>query len=256
MLKRTYGWRRPKVDPRSYSYTGRLHEQAALPKATNNIIYHGPIYDQGQEGGCVGHSCIEILDFLGNKHKRQHPMLSRQMAYADARRIDPGTLPLTDSGSSLHAGLQGLVKWGVSPESVWPYTTADMDVVPTLKAYQAAAAYKVLKYEQLRTEQAMLSCMANGYGFIAGIDCFNGIDSDQAYETGVIPMPGPNEDPIGGHAIFLCDFDLTHWRYTFQNSWGPWGATINGVRGFGYLPMKYAEKYMSDCWAVYIDAGV
>ena len=87
-----------------------------------------------------------------------------------------------------------------------------------------------------------------------GISVYESFMSDQATATGIIPMPGANEQLLGGHAIDLVGFNDAMLingvagAFIFKNSWSnAWGAA-----GYGFLPYAYVANtnLASDCWAI------
>ena len=76
---------------------------------------------------------------------------------------------------------------------------------------------------------------------------FPGIESMDAIKTGVVPLPGPNEQTIGGHALVLVGYQDDQKRFIFRNSWGTWGDG-----GYGYIPYEYVLNPMlaGDFWVI------
>ena len=61
--------------------------------------------------------------------------------------------------------------------------------------------------------------------------------------TGRVPMPGPNEALLGGHAVLAVGYDDAAGVFLIRNSWGSsWGQ-----RGYGAMPYAYlADGNLSD----------
>jgi C1A family cysteine protease len=71
---------------------------------------------------------------------------------------------------------------------------------------------------------------------------FESFESDEAARTGIIPMPKPGEQQLGGHALLCVGYDDDRESYIFQNSWGSdWGN-----KGFAYIPYQYMETLADD----------
>jgi C1A family cysteine protease len=79
---------------------------------------------------------------------------------------------------------------------------------------------------------------------------YEGFESDKAQATGHIPMPGPQEGLLGGHALMCCGYKDSVWYagggyLIVKNSWG----TGFGDKGYVFLPYAYGDpKLMSDLW--------
>jgi C1A family cysteine protease len=83
---------------------------------------------------------------------------------------------------------------------------------------------------------------------VFGFECYSGLDSDQAEETGYIPMPRQGEDPIGGHCVVAVGYDDATRRFKIRNSWTEeWGD-----KGYGYMDYEYVidPTKSSDLWTV------
>jgi C1A family cysteine protease len=66
---------------------------------------------------------------------------------------------------------------------------------------------------------------------------------------GVIPMPEPGCQFLGGHAICIVGFDRRNRMFKFANSWG----TQWGDRGFGHIGYPILQALLMDAWGM-IDA--
>jgi C1A family cysteine protease len=51
-------------------------------------------------------------------------------------------------------------------------------------------------------------------------------------DTGITPIPNPDEQSEGGHEVLCLGYNLTNHRALIQNSWGDgWGE-----RGYFWMP--------------------
>lgn len=67
--------------------------------------------------------------------------------------------------------------------------------------------------------------------------CFESTNCLTAQTTGIIPLPEPDEDIVGGHAVCITEYSTANQWFKFKNSYGVgWGDS-----GYGYLPFKYFE---------------
>ena len=72
--------------------------------------------------------------------------------------------------------------------------------------------------------------------------------SDEVAKTGIVPMPGPDDAPEGGHAILGVGYDDSKEALIIRNSWG----TEWGLKGYFYMPYAYITypNLASDFWTI------
>ena len=63
-------------------------------------------------------------------------------------------------------------------------------------------------------------CLASGYPFVFGFTVYESFESPQVAKTGIVPMPGPTEKVVGGHAVVCVGYDDTKQQFIVRNSWG------------------------------------
>ena len=66
---------------------------------------------------------------------------------------------------------------------------------------------------------------------------------------GIIPMPDPGCEFLGGHAICIVGFDRRDRMFKFTNSWG----TQWGDHGFGHIGYATFQALLMDAWGM-VDA--
>jgi len=150
-----------------------------------------------------------------------------------------------------------LNKTGVAPEPDWPYNIDYFTQVPPAIAMEDAGKYRVGSYSRLVASSSYLNCLAAGYPFILGFECFESIDSEQLARTGVMPYPDPRQEQVvGGHAVLVIGYDLnfkksktfkasgvdpmlvSNQALLIRNSWGnEWG-----INGHFFMPLDYATN--------------
>jgi C1A family cysteine protease len=94
----------------------------------------------------------------------------------------------------------------------------------------------------------MKACLAEGFPFVFGFTCFSGLDSVDTAQHGILPMPAPNEAPLGGHCVVAVGYDETARYFRCRNSWSPsWGDS-----GYFYMPFEYLARpdLASDFWTI------
>ena len=149
------------------------------------------------------------------------------------------------------------------PESLWPYdaTPAGPDGTwppdappaeqPPTTLYADALKNKAISYHRIvQDANDMKVCLAQGYPFVAGFTVYESFESPEVAKTGVVPMPKPNENTVGGHAILVVGYDDSKSAWLVRNSWG----TGWGIEGYFWMPYPYFEnrQLSSDFWTLRI----
>jgi Papain family cysteine protease len=248
---RYYGWKRDRPDDRDRFLIDHVELPEAVPAAvdlrtTGNLA--DPVFDQGQLGSCTANAIAAALMYV-QRATRLPEFVPSRLALYYAERVIEGT-PDQDSGAELRDGLKVVAgQPGYVAEAEWPYDVARFAVAPPAAVVADEAKDRATKYMRVDVDlHQMKAALAAGFPVVIGFDVFQGIESDQAAQTGEVPMPGPGEQPIGGHAVLLVGYDDARQRWTFRNSWGPgWGDA-----GYGYLPYGYVDdpSYATDFWVI------
>lgn len=210
------------------------------------------VYDQGQLGSCTGHAGAEAAKWVMNL--RFEP--SRLFLYYAVRMIE-GTVEL-DSGAEMRAVCDALHKYGICPESYWPYDISKFAKKPTKKACTSAEKYKIAEYATFDgdtiddTRQIRAYLARRELPVLIGIDVYSSFESGEVADTGVVPMPDTAaEQYFGGHAVLIVGYDDTQKVLIVRNSWGDgWGD-----KGYFYLPYDYVTKKLAyDTWTISAEA--
>lgn len=230
----------------------------------------GPVRDQGPEGSCTGQLKAEYRDWMYRKlyafekDKSVPPdqfVASAAFAY-QTNLIADGDLG-GDCGSSIHQTFVTLDEFGCCLQGEEPYTGTDYTARPTPQQYTEALVYKGGPYHCVSDLNDVKSCIASGYACGFGIDVYDSFEGEDLAKTGFMPMPGPNENLLGGHAQLGVDYDDTVLfpdgsigGVLVQNSWGSkWGLSAPGRsdRGFYWMPYGYfAAGHVSDIWMMHL----
>jgi C1A family cysteine protease len=94
----------------------------------------------------------------------------------------------------------------------------------------------------------MKGCLASGYPFVFGFTVYSSFEGAKVAQSGIVPMPGSAEKPIGGHAVLAVGYDDDTREFLVRNSWGPgWG-----IKGYFKMPYAYltAPKLATDFWTI------
>jgi C1A family cysteine protease len=244
--KRGYGWMPDLPDQRDFKYAAVYRIPAKLPKSIDLRPTCSPVDDQGQLGSCTANALAGALEFLEVKDKVPYTDLSRLFIYYNERVIEHSVR--SDSGAQLRDGIKTLAKQGVCAESVWPYNIARFRIKPSSKCYKLALNHRIISYQRLLTLDEMRSCLADGFPFVFGFTVYESFESQQVAQSGVVPMPQPNERVVGGHAVMAVGYDDSQNRFVVRNSWG----TGWGMQGYFSMPYDYLSnlRLSSDFWTI------
>lgn len=210
-----------------------------IPKAYEAI-------NQGQLGSCTANAIAFAYAFDEIKQQNDEQFFpSRLFIYYNERLIG-GTVN-EDSGASFAEGMQCLKEYGVCPETNWPYHISKYTDKPPQNLYQEALLSKAKKYLivdltpyksiELKTDHVK-KVLLSGLPIVIGIEVYSSFESEEVANTGIVPMPTPSEQLLGGHAVCIVGFDDNKQAYLCKNSWGyNWG-----LKGYFYLPYAYVAN--------------
>ncbi len=213
----------------------------AIVESTKASVDYSPeikrVRDAGPEGSVVGQALATALEFQIAKATHHDEQISARYIYYVAR-IPPQS---TDSGAVIADGIRALTKEGAVEESVWPYVAGQYAAKPPA-AVRSAKRFRITNAKEIKGLNALKNALVANGPVVAGIPVYPSAMQDIPAKTGVLPLPGPKEKLIGGHAVVIVGYDDKQKRVKFVNSWGSaWGD-----HGFGYLSYEYVEKYMSE----------
>lgn len=240
-----WGWKRDLYDPRDIPFKAvRLGLVNIAP-----VVYliNPPVKNQGDLGSCVFNGIVEEMESVMIANDTIPPVkLSRLFAYYDYR-MQTGQIN-DDNGAFPRDALKSIAKDGICLESTWPYDVAKFAEKPPDSCWPEAQKYKITSYHTLDTLQDMLECVAEGWPFGCGVTVYKSFMSDEVAKTGIVPMPAPGEECIGGHYVFFSGYDQHKKVFHGQNSWGEdWGNGGRFTIPFDYLAN---DKLCDDHWTV------
>lgn len=246
-FKFKYGWKPDLPDHRDLYYV--RHEGVGAPPILDLSPNFSKPYDQGQLGSCTANAIAGAMQSEDIKNKTAYATMipSRLFIYYNERSIE-GTVS-QDSGAEIRDGFKSIASQGACDEKLWWYNVAKFTAKPNKTCYADALKHKAITY--LRVNQDLTdikACLVAGFPIVFGISVYDSFESDAAAKNGVIPMPAPNEENLGGHAIVIVGYDDTKKLFKFRNSWG----TSWGDKGYGYLPYAYvlSSDLASDFWTI------
>jgi C1A family cysteine protease len=206
-----------------------------------------PVYDQGQLGSCTANAIGGAIDYQRRQEKQTPFVPSRLFIYYQERVIE-GTVK-QDAGAEIRDGMKAVHNLGAPDEKLWPYRISKFTTKPSLTAYKAALKDIVSSYSRVNQVIGTIKgALAQKKPVVFGFTVYDGFESDVVSKTGVLNMPQPGEQVLGGHAVLAVGYDDYKKRVLVRNSWGAdWGIA-------GYFTMPYAyildSDLSSDFWVV------
>ena len=242
---RKYGWKRDTHDTRDFMYAPM---PMVLPPKVDLRPSCPPVLSQDQLGSCTSNALASSHHFDQIKQNILNQMdPARLMIYYNERAME-GTIN-EDSGAMLRDGIKTLATYGVCSETMWPYDVSQFTVKPTPACYESALNYKIVQYQRLvQSLVSFKTCLAQGYPFVFGFSVYASFEGDTVAKTGVMTMPEPNEECLGGHAVMCVGYDDARQCFIIMNSWGSsWGD-----QGFFYMPYEYMTRtdLANDFWTI------
>ena len=244
--KHSFGWVADLPDHRDKMYGAVRKVPAVLPPSVDLRPTCSPVEDQGELGSCTANALVGALEFLEDKDKVPYEDLSRLFIYYNERVIEHTVK--SDSGAQIRDGIKSLASKGVCSEKCWPYDISKFTVKPSHPCFGEASKHKITSYFRIRTIDEMRTCLAEGYPFAFGFSVYESFESQEVAQTGIVPMPQPNEQQIGGHAVVAVGYDDSTKRFIVRNSWGDtWG-----MKGYFSLPYDYLanNNLAEDFWTI------
>jgi C1A family cysteine protease len=257
--KRVYGWKRDLPSHHdNFLQVAHPTKSAKFPPAKflGNLP---PVYDQGQLGSCTANALAGCFEFEQVQQGLKDFMPSRLFIYYNERTLE-GTVG-TDSGAALSDGIKVLTQSGVCSENLWPYDISKFSVKPPSSAFDDASGHQVVASKRVPMNIEGFKTMINmGYPVSFGFTVFSYMESEEMAKHGILKMPGPREQPLGGHAVVCVGYsdnmksaDGKHTGFLkIRNSWGPdWGIEANGSKGYFWMPYDYVRAQLcSDAWVI------
>ena len=199
-------------------------------------------------GNCTANALAGAYEFEQMKQKeKNYAMQSRLFIYYNERAME-GTIK-SDAGAALRDGIKSLNTQGTCPESMWAYNINKFATKPPCNCYTIALKNEIKQYLSVNnTLTDIKQCLAQGYPIAFGISVYSSFMSDEVAQTGIVPMPQPNDSLEGGHAILGVGYNDSKNALIIRNSWG----TGWGLKGYFLLPYAYitTPNLASDFWTI------
>jgi C1A family cysteine protease len=171
--------------------------------------------------------------------------------YYNARKIE-GSIR-QDSGATIRDAVKAAVQFGVIPEAELPYNVAHFTKRPTRKMYVDAKRFQVLEYLRVINAgtsglNAIKTCITAGYPIVFGATLYESFEQPGPGADGMIPMPKPGEQVLGGHCQCIVGYDDKKQAFLIANSWGTGWA----LHGYEWMPYAYLTNtnLADDFWTL------
>lgn len=254
MIKRVYNLKVERLDSCKLCLM-KLPISNKLPGVINLRNQMPPVYDQASLGSCTAQAFCGLIAYVQPSFNA-----SRLFLYYCERVL--GKTVDIDSGATLSDGIQSLQKNGVCLERMWPYIISKFAVKPPDICFKDALNHQALKIQNINSSSlsAMKNCLVyglrganspkgpKGLPFVIGFLVYSSFESQQVAKTGIVPMPKPGEECLGGHAICVVGFDDSKKWFICRNSWGSGWA----IGGYFYMPYAYLSNpnLATDAWTI------
>lgn len=229
---RWFGWRPDLPDHRDLKMSMARGESQILPEVVDLRTHPAapPIVDQGPLGSCTANGILSLYQFVLAKFGQKYAFIaSRLFLYYNERAME-GTIN-EDAGAYIRDGFKSLSHEGACHESECKYNISMFAKRPNKRCYTNGLKHQVLEYRRInQDENAMRRVIAGGLPFVFGFSVY---DSFESAPLGVMPLPSPTEQLLGGHCVMAVGYNQQ--SVICQNSWGKdWGD-----HGYFYMPWDY-----------------
>ncbi len=233
----------PQPFDRRFQDVHPLIPRAQLPETINLGEWLGPMYNQNPAGlgECSGESGAGAMDWLCRRYRAEAFVGSGTGLYEVERQLI-GQLG-QDTGARLRQTQIAMQTVGVWDLILDPDTRADFETAITPAMIASAAKHRIRDGLWCPTLDEILNALAHPTTPVVvqvGIVVYPSFEAQATMASGIVPMPGSGENPLGGHAVLAFGADFKRGLVFLRNSWGPcYGAEIGGP-GYGNFALPFA----------------
>lgn len=264
------GWRREPPDFRdltfdspeiqgilriSTPYKSATGPGAVLPASVDLRKWCTRVRDQRGTNAATAFAVVALTEYFERRAFGRHEDLSELFLYRCAR--DLGRIE-GDTGADLRTTLRALQRFGLPPETLYPFDPARHADAPPAFCYGFAEAFRMLRYFKidepaLSAKDVLLHvrrCLAARLPVVFGVSTYTSFPLEG--EGADIVMAEPGEQLVGGHALLAVGYDDERMisgdqgALLVRNSWGAgWGE-----RGYGWMPYNWVQQRLAvDFWS-------
>jgi hypothetical protein len=227
--------------PVTYKPSGK-----GIPLSTDLGYMFGPHQDQGPLGACTAFASLQWYAEWMVRQGKPWQEYSELAQYWEERN-ELGTTD-QDSGANGVNAVDVLEREGVMPEADDPYNPDNFTQKPDESKFIPGSQLPANKVRQIPDQFALqytLDALANGFPVLFGFTVFPELESEDVASNGVLPMPQPEEQPIGGHEVVVIGHDSSRQMLKVRNQWGPtWGDIGDFWMSFDYFTQYSSELYV------------
>ena len=244
-IKRYYGWRPDLPDHRDRYFAPAPHLLAAVPDHIDLRHAMPGVFDQGAIGSCTANAIAAAMAFQHRVQALPDFMASRLFIYYEERRLEGSEA--YDAGAFIRDGFKVISKVGACDEYLWPYDPGRFAERPPAAAYRDARQDLIVSYARVnQSANDFMATLAEGHAIVFGFTVYENIE--EAAATGILIMPGKDQQVRGGHAVVMAGYDRPAGRVLVRNSWG----SGFGQGGYFWMPFAYVTSgdLAADFWTV------
>jgi C1A family cysteine protease len=263
------GWRRDLPDFRDYCFDDHevqaiLRISSSFKSADSLLPAHADlrkwcsrVEEQSSMKSSSAHAVAGLIEYFERRAFGHHLDVSRLFLYRSARDL-AGT---GDRDVDLRNTMRALARFGAPPEHLWPYAEERVDTAPPPPCYAYTDPHRSMRYFRLDPPdsdskavlQSVRRCLSARIPAVFGFPVYSSFPVIGDVGPGEIPVPGPGETLLGGHAAVAVGYDDERMigphqgALLMRNSWGKaWGDN-----GYGWLPYKLVEMGLAvDFWSL------
>lgn len=197
-----------------------------------------PLFNQGALGSCTANATAACFQYDSILDGHDCGLLARLWIYFWERSLE-GTLGQGDVGAMGHDAFT-VAKHGIPPETMWPYDISTFQDRPGPDEPRAYRLEKKVAAPQ-QSEMALKQVLSNDQTIAYGFTVYESFE--QPWETpGVMPMPQPGEQILGGHENLWVGYLEAFPGYLLsRNSWDPDPSDQSlNFEGYFLMPLAFA----------------
>lgn len=223
-----FGWKKDPPRLSDFPATPKLRAAPPPPRRASNRQLILSVLDQGNLGSCVANAVAQALRAaMVREGAINPPLASRLWLYYLARAYDHDTA--NDDGTRIRNAFAAAVKYGLPPESAWPYIAdptpgAPFSRMPPQEAFREGFDQRApTTYMRINTIgddriDEIRRALAAGFCVVFGTQV------SQEFCDGNTKLIAPPTRSVGGHALTLAEYDQDDEdEFKGPNSWGKWG---------------------------------